>query len=245
MAIVSNLVTGDIKKNQNRILQLATKAVDSGAEFILFPETAATGLIISGNPERDFTIAETIPGLRNEQWSSFAAEHGTYFGAGLLEQDGNRIFDSAVLFDRDGELILHYRRNDPGWHSPDDDSKIYCEGYDIPVIDSPIGRLAFLVCGDLWNDEILGRLQAKHPDYLLYIFARDIFPMDQVEQIWESEFSHYKNRWMRSGSTVIATNLLCNIQGSGSIGGIWVIDRRRAVLKESSILHENMLLIDL
>ncbi len=245
IAVVSNLVTEDVARNQNRILQLATEAINNEAELLLFPETAATGLVISGNPENDLKIAETIPGPRNKQWSSLSAEYGIYFGAGLLERDGKRIFDSAVLFNPDGELILHYRRNDSGWHSLDDDPKIYCEDDQIPVVDSPIGRLAFLICGDLWNDEVLRRLQTDHPEYLLYILARDIIPRTQVKQIWESEFLSYRNRWKSVGSHVLAANLFCNYENAESIGGAWYIKNNGEVLVSIPILQEGFLLIDL
>jgi len=245
IAIISNRITEDIKQNQDRILHLATEAVASGAEFILFPETAATGLVISGIHEDDFKISEAIPGPRNEQWRRFSEEHGTYFGAGLIEREENKIFDSAVLFNPSGELILHYRRNDQAWHSPDDDPSIYCEGNQIPVADSPIGKLAFLICGDLWNDEIVRKLNAKKPNHLLYIFARDIEPREEVRSIWNSEFQAYKERWEKTNSNVLAVNLLSDIHDFGSIGGAWYIDNMGKLLSSSSILEEHVLFIDI
>ncbi|TFG32821.1 carbon-nitrogen hydrolase family protein [Candidatus Thorarchaeota archaeon] len=244
-AIVSNRVGLDFDVNQNRILELAAKSVDAGAEFILFPEAAATGLVNTGNPETDRRIAETIPGPRNTEWRDFASEHGVYFGAGLLEREGDSIFDSAVLYNPEGELILHYRRNDPGWHSVDDDPSVYCEETQVPVVDSPIGRLAFLICGDLWNDEVLERLKNKKPDYLLYLFARDIEPKERIESIWMVEVQAYRERWKESGSNVLVVNLLCDRQGFESIGGAWFVDNRGKLVAVSPILQENILFVDL
>ncbi len=244
-AIISNLVTMDISMNQTRILQLASDAVEMGAKFIVFPEAAATGLINSGNPDEDYMVAETIPGPRNEEWRDFASDHGTYFAAGLLEREDKRIFDSAVLFNPEGELILHYRRNDSGWHFQNDDSSVYCEGLEIHLADSIIGKIAFLICGDLWNDEVLTRLKNKNPDYLLYLFARNIMSNEQKESTWKLELSAYKERWLSSGVNVLASNLLCEYPQFKSIGGAWYISDNGQVFSESGIFQESILIIDL
>lgn len=244
-AIISNLVTTDIHTNQTRLLQLASEAVERGAKFIMFPEAAATGLVHTGNPNTDLEIAEPIPGTRNNEWRNFASENEVFFAAGLLEREGTRIFDSAVLYNPEGNLILHYRRNDPGWHLPEDNPSAYCEGTQVPVVDSPVGRLAFLICGDLWNDEVLKKLKTKNPDYLLYLFARNIVPSEKIESIWESELSSYRERWLESSANVIATNLLCEYPEFESIGGAWYIDNTGRVLDDSPILHEGILIVDL
>ncbi len=245
VAIVSNLVTTDIQLNQARILQLSSEAMEKGARFIVFPEATATGLVNTGNPETDYMVAETIPGPRNEEWRAFASEHSTYFAAGLLERDGKRIFDSAVLYNPEGKLILHYRRNDPGWHLPEDNPSVYCEGTQVPVVDSPIGRLAFLICGDLWNDEVLNKLKVMNPDYLLYPFARNMVPRERIESTWKLELSAYKERWLATGAIILAANLLSDYPHFESIGGAWYIDNTGRVLADSPILHEGILIIDL
>ena len=95
-----------------------------------------------------------------------------FFAAGLLERAACDIFDSALLFCPNGDIILHYHRNDAGWHMADDDSGAYRQGTEIPVVDARFGKVAFLICVDLWDDEVRGRLRAREPDYLLNPFAR-------------------------------------------------------------------------
>lgn len=244
VAIVSNLVTTDIQLNQARILQLSSEAMNKGARFIVFPEATATGLVNTGDPETDYMVAETIPGPRNEEWRAFASEHSTYFAAGLLERDGKRIFDSAVLYNTEGNLILHYRRNDPGWHLPSDNPSVYCEGLEIPVVDSAIGKLAFLICGDLWNDDVLAELKTKKPDYLIYPFARNLISEENFESEWKLEMSAYKERWLASGANVFAANLLSEYPEFESIGGSWYYCKNGQAITESPILQEGILIVD-
>jgi predicted amidohydrolase len=162
-AIISNLVTTDFQANQSRMLKPAKVAVKRGAELVLFPEAAATGLVNTGVPTADFEIAEPVPGPRNGEWRSFALDNGVFIGAELLEIDADSIYDSALLFGPDGNLLLKYRRNDSGWHLPDDNPHVYREGTEIQIVKADFGKVAFLICRDLWNDEVVGKLKKKEP----------------------------------------------------------------------------------
>jgi predicted amidohydrolase len=244
-AIISNRVTTDHRENQKKILKLALESIRKGAELILFPEAAATGLANSGDARADLTIAETVPGPRNDEWRILASENRIYFAAGLLERSGTSIFDSAVLFDPEGELVLHYRRNDSGWHMRDDDPYVYREGTEIPTAKTAFGKVAFLICGDLWNDQVLGKLKRRSPDLLLYPFARDFDAIQDIELEWNTELISYKERWKESGARVLAANLFCENSRHTSIGGTWYIDTMGKILASSPILKESVLLVDL
>ncbi len=244
-AIISNRVTANFQANQSRILGLASAAVRKGAKLVLFPEAAATGLANTGFPNIDLEIAEPVPGSRNDEWRSFASDNGVFFAAGLLERAAGNIFDSALLFDPDGDLVLHHRRNDSDWHMPDDDNSVYQEGTEIPVVETPLGRVAFLICGDLWNDDVLGRLKTGEPDYLLYPFARDFVAADDTEESWSAELTHYRERWRQTGAVVLAANLLCDCPEHASTGGAWHTDRSGKVLASLPIHKEGVLLIDM
>ncbi|MBD3286119.1 carbon-nitrogen hydrolase family protein, partial [candidate division WOR-3 bacterium] len=144
-ALVSNMITDDFEVNQKRILELAGNAAGSGVRRIVFPEAAATGLVNTGNPEHDLEIAEPVPGPRNSQWRDFARRKGVYFAAGFLERDGNKLYDSALLFDPGGNLVLQYRRIDTGWLNPGDNNTTYRTGKEIPYTDTEFGRVGFLI----------------------------------------------------------------------------------------------------
>jgi predicted amidohydrolase len=244
-AIISNRVTTDYRANQKRILELAAGAIKKGAELILFPEAAATGLVHTGDVDKDRTIAEPIPGPRNNEWRMLASENGIYFAAGLLERDSTSMHDAAVLYNPEGKLILHYRRNDSGWHMHDDDPYVYREGTEIPTAKIAFGKVAFLICGDLWNDQVLGKLKRKSPDLLLYPFARDFDAIQDIELEWNTELISYKERWKESGARVLAANSFCENPRSTSIGGTWYVDTTGKILASSPILKESVLLVEL
>lgn len=244
-ALISNRVTDDFETNQRRILKLSRKAADMGAEIVIFPEAAATGLANNGDPRHDLAIAEPVPGQRNLAWRQFAQDRGVYFVAGLLERDGTRIYDSGVLFNPQGELILHYRRNHPGWHYPEDNPTIYCLGAEIPVVETEFGKVGMLICGDLWDDEILERLVVQKPDYLLYPFLRSLVKVEDVRTAWEEELEAYRRRWKKTGAVVFAVNLYEGKDPDASIGGAWFVDRSGKITASLPIFKEGILFAEL
>jgi len=245
VAIISNRVTMDYRANQKKILDLALESIRKGAELILFPEAAATGLVNSGDASADLMVAEPVPGPRNDEWSKFATENNVYFAAGLLERDDTYIFDSAVLYNPDGDLVLHYRRNDPGWHMPTDNPHVYREGTEIPTAETDFGEVSFLICGDLWNDDVFLKLKRRNPDWLLYPFARGFDITHDIESVWNAELVCYRDRWRESGATVLAANSFCEDPRHASVGGAWYTDRTGRLLASSLILQESVLLVDM
>lgn len=244
-ALISNLATADFNANQRRILKLAVSALEQGAKFLLFPEAAATGLCDTGDPAHDLKIAEPIPGSLSEEWRRFAKEHTIWLAAGLLERDGGRVFDSAILFNPQGKLALHYRRIDPHWHRPGDDSAIYCVGADLPVIQTPLGRTGFLICGDLWDDETVRRFKESRADILLYPFLRSIGSGNDPSEVWSEELRDYQERWVMTNATVLAVNLYQGDSPDASIGGAWYVGKEGGILESIPILEEGILIVDL
>ena len=85
-------------------------------------------------------------------------------GLELLERDGGCLYDTAVLLDHAGEIALHYRRIQPQWHGRHADPAVYRQGSELPVAQTPFGVLVFLLCGDLFDDEITARVRELAPD---------------------------------------------------------------------------------
>lgn len=231
--------------NQRRIIELAEQAVGEGVEFIVLPESVLTGLTNTGNPEHDYSITEQLLGPMTSQWKAFSRSHGVYFAAGFLERDHHRMYDSAVLFDPSGKIVIHYRRMDPNWHGSNDDSSIYCEGLDLPVKETALGRTALLLCGDLWNDDIIHRLVSQTPDVLLFLFARSIDTSEERLLKWRSELEAYANRWSSLGCDVLAVNLLGDGDHDTSIGGAWTMHQSGELEEIVPILQEGYAVIDL
>ncbi|TXT57883.1 MAG: hypothetical protein BAJATHORv1_10591 [Candidatus Thorarchaeota archaeon] len=245
VAVISNLVTSDITKNQERMLRLAQDAVNMDAEMVIFPEAAATGLVINGKAGHDYPLTESIPGPRNKEWAIFAEEFGVYFEAGLLELDEQVIYDSAVLFNPSGELILHHRSNDRGWFGDDFNPSIYQIGSEIPVADTSFGKVAMLICGELWQPEIYNQFKERDVDVLIYPFTKSISSSTDIVSAWVKEFPKYLERWRSTRLPVLASNIYEPDERKPAIGGAWYMDKYGNLRKSSPIRQESILIVDL
>jgi len=207
-ALICNRVSGELEKDLAHMEELARRAARQGAELMLFPEAAATGLRNNDDPAHDLPLGTAIPGPITARLAGLARETNAYVASGILEREGNCLYDSAVLVRPDGELALRYRRISPKWHGRKADGAVYREGGDISFASTPYGRLVILICGDLFDDEVIERTRRLRPDYLLVPFARSFDDGSFDQRRWDEEESKYVARAAKAGSTTLMVNLL-------------------------------------
>jgi len=131
-------------KNLDKILTEVRNAAAVGAELIVFPECALAGYVYSSREEA-MPFMETIPGPSTDKLSACCRELGVYVVTGLLEKDGNRCFNAAVLVGPEG-LIGKYRKN----HLPFLGIDRFLDRGDRPfeMHKTPIGNIGIYICYD-------------------------------------------------------------------------------------------------
>ncbi|MGC2777216.1 MAG: nitrilase-related carbon-nitrogen hydrolase [Bradyrhizobium sp.] len=129
--------TSDVAANLARIAGLAATAKADGAELVVFPELAATGLTNAAG------MAEPIPGRITARLSEIAAEQGLTIVCGLAERDGDTIYNSAVLVAPDGTISI-YRKT----HLTTAERSWASAGDAWTVVDTPMGRIGVLIGHD-------------------------------------------------------------------------------------------------
>ncbi len=94
--------------NLRRMETALAEAREAGAHLAVFPECALTGYCFESLEEcRPF--AETVPGPATARIAAAAKKLGIYAVFGLLEVDGERVFNACSLVGPDG-LIGNYRK---------------------------------------------------------------------------------------------------------------------------------------
>jgi predicted amidohydrolase len=99
---------GETEKNLSTILDRLQKAAKNGARLIVFPECALTGYGFGSRSEA-LEHAETIPGPSVERVAKSCEALGVSCVFGLLERDGERLFNACVLVGPEG-VIGSYRK---------------------------------------------------------------------------------------------------------------------------------------
>jgi predicted amidohydrolase len=247
-ALAVNRVTLDMAANLDAMVRMAHAAADIGTDVVLFPEAALTGLINDDDPTRDLLLGQPIPGPATEAFAAVARARSLWIGVGLLERDGARLYDAAVLLSPVGEIVLEYRRISPGWHGRHADPTVYVHGTDIPVVQTSWGRVAFLLCGDLFDDGLVQQARALELDWLLFPFARGFDDGTWDQARWDChELHEYAARVRMAGVTTLLVNYLCgdDLRDDGTFGGAWVISGTGEVLAQHPLGQDGLLLVTL
>ena len=236
----------DRETNMRRMVQLAEKGESMGAELVMFCEMAPTGFRITDDPAHDMQRGEAIPGPSTAELRAAARRLRIWLGFGLLERAGGRLYDSAALIDRHGRLRLHYRRIDSHWHGPRADPTVYGEGYETPVLEDEFGRMGFLICGDVFNDDAVARMWAQRPDLVLVPLARGLDADMPDDEAWQrNEQSAYAERFKAMNTAGVVVNSL-SVEGgpAGCIGGAFAADSRGRVVAALPPRVEDVLVVD-
>ena len=134
-----------VNGNLESMVSAAVNAADNRADLIVFPECSLTGYIFSSRREALF-FAETIPGPSTERITSLCQELNVYIIFGLLEKDGDRLFNAVAFVGPQG-LIAGYRKN----HLPFLGVDRFVDIGDKPfqVHQTPIGNIGLYICYDV------------------------------------------------------------------------------------------------
>jgi predicted amidohydrolase len=89
--------------------------------------------------------AESVPGPSTEVLAGVARRRRVNVAFGLLEREGDRLYNAAVLLDRSGAIAGKYRKVQLPLQ---DASAGVTPGDSVPVFDLDFGRVALLICQD-------------------------------------------------------------------------------------------------
>ncbi len=194
---------GDRRGNLVRIENAIRDAKVAGANIACLPETALLGWV---NPEAH-ERACAIPGPDSDRLCKLAKDYDIHLCIGLAEKGGKHLYDSALLIDNGGQILLKHRKINllAELMSPP-----YTPGDDVNAIETKLGRIGLLICADTHESEILGRMAALKPDLLLvpygYAATEDAWPKHgKVLQ------KVIKSTARKAGAFVVGTNLVGEI----------------------------------
>jgi predicted amidohydrolase len=128
----------------------------------IFPECGVKGTV--------YDLSEPIPGPATDVAAGKAREFHTYIITGMLERDGGKAYDTAVLIDRQGRIAGKYRKvhlplaEVEGGETP---------GSEYPVFDTDFGRIGILICWDMFFPETVRILRLEGANIVFVPIAGD------------------------------------------------------------------------
>lgn len=136
---------GDLEGNIKNLVSAVEAVAQQDVDYAVFPETAMSGYLFSDSAELK-PYLDTIPGKTTDAVLPLLKEHNMYMSVGIAEKDVDTgiPYNSAVLMGPNG-IIGVYRKI--GLNSQD--QKVFAPGnMDIPVFETPIGRIGLIICFD-------------------------------------------------------------------------------------------------
>ncbi|MFK7821602.1 MAG: carbon-nitrogen hydrolase family protein [Planctomycetaceae bacterium] len=103
-----DVTIGEVSQNIDHVVERFRTTTSSGAALSIFPECVLTGYCFESLDEAK-QFAESIPGPSTERLTKACRELNAYMVAGMLELDGNDVYNAAVLIGPDG-VISNYRK---------------------------------------------------------------------------------------------------------------------------------------
>ena len=222
-------------------------AAAEGADLVLFPELAITPGDNTDDPRHDLPLGQPIPGKVTDCLASAARVHTVHLGIGMLERDGDSLYDAAVLFRPAGDIELKYRRIQPQWHGRNADPQVYRQGDEVLIASTALGRFCFAICGDLFDDGIVARIRESAPDYVLWPIARNFSDGSFNQERWDREEEPaYVAAAASTGATTLMVNRLVDPASSDypGFGGALVVSGKGAVVARWPLGKPGVLYVD-
>ncbi len=222
------------------------EAASLDCDLAVFPEASLGGLELGYDWESDANRSLELSSITIDELKDKALVKRIGIGFGFLERDAGMIYDSYVLLNPQGGIEARYRRISPGWLPSGVDRTAYGCGSEIGFVNTVWGGIGILLCGDLFDDEIVYKIAARKPDLCLHPMARAITYSPDIQSNWdEQELPFYLEQYAKLPAPVLAVNCLdaAILDRSVYCGGAWHISEGR-LLKAKPLLESGMLIVD-
>lgn len=146
-------VKAEPEPNLDLIADYAVQAAEEGADLALFPETSTTGYFLEGGVvEASLTIEALSSGL--ERRLKGRLTHSIDLALGFYENRDGILYNSAAYLEVTPEEVrvrTVYQKFFLPTYGVFDEERFVSRGHNLGVFDTRFGRMAILVCEDIWH----------------------------------------------------------------------------------------------
>lgn len=245
IGLVQMAMTNEPSENLSKALTLIRKAAGRGAQIVCLPELFRSPYFcVHERSERDYV--EEVNGEVYGALSSITAELQITLVAGsIYERNGEKRFNTSLIFDRTGSLLGTYRKvhipHDPGFFE-----QHYFEPGDLGyrVFTSKIGsldvKIGVLICYDQWFPEAARALALEGAQIIFYPTAiATVDGIDQVEGSWQHAWRTVQCGHAVANNVVVCAANRVGREGASTFwGSSFICDAFGRVLAEGSNREE-------
>ncbi|MFP1679843.1 Nit6803 family nitrilase [Alloalcanivorax sp. C16-2] len=156
----------------DKVREWIDDAAEQGVQLLVFPETLVPYYpyfsfvrppALSGPDHLAlYQRAVTVPGREIDRVAERARHHGMVVVLGVNERDRGTLYNTQVVLDGDGRLLLKRRKITPTYH----ERMIWGQGdaSGLQVVDSAVGRIGALACWEHYNPLARYALMTQHEE---------------------------------------------------------------------------------
>ncbi|MFO7628654.1 MAG: Nit6803 family nitriliase [Prochlorococcaceae cyanobacterium] len=142
-----------------RLLLAMEEAAGEGVELIVFPETflpyypyfsfVEPAVLMGRSHLALYEQAVTVPGQATDAVAAAARQHGMHVLLGINERDGGSLYNTQLLIDAGGEIVLKRRKITPTYH----ERMVWGQGdgSGLKVVSTRLGKVGALACWEHYN----------------------------------------------------------------------------------------------
>lgn len=204
-------------------------------DIVCLPECAFTGYLCDEADLKRF--AEPIYGPTTQQVSLMAKQYHCYICFGMIERACEGIYNSAILIDRAGQIVLVHRKIV--------EKPPFLNGNSVKTVETELGRLVILICGELFHEEVRAMIDMPVNALLLPMARCFDGKSPDLDRWMREERQAYLDEVKKVGVTTFIVNALENLPYGASFGGAMVVDATGKLLAESPHGTDEALIFDL
>lgn len=156
----------------NKVCEAIDQAAAQGVQLIVFPETfvpyypyfsfVKPPVLMGADHMRLYERAVVVPGPVTLAVAQRARLHGMVVVLGVNERDFGSLYNSQLIFDADGTLMLKRRKLTPTFH----ERMVWGQGdaSGLKVVDTRVGKVGALACWEHYNPLARYALMTQHEE---------------------------------------------------------------------------------
>lgn len=214
IAIVQmNCKVGEPEENLVKMSEMISRiASQQRVDLIVFPELTTSGNELG---VRFTDVAQRVPGPTINLIAQRANDYGIYvaFGIATKEKVESVLYNSAVLVGPDGDLVEVYNKI----HLRGEERMAFREGFRLPIAETDIGNIGFMIGYDLAYPEVARSLALEGADVICVLANWEAIHMDEWKTYLRARA--YENSLFMVGVNRIGEDVTLTFGGQSMIVG--------------------------
>jgi predicted amidohydrolase len=217
---------GDVEANERRAREAIADAAAGGADLVVFPELFLSGYALRAVDSDTSRNAEDVAPLAS----------GVAAVIGFHERSHN-----SAAYVESGAVVHVQRKLYLVDYPPFDEDELFAPGDELRAFDTPLGRLAILICNDAWQP-FLASIAVEDGARVLVMPSCSSTAVPEAEEYWRG-LTRFYARMLQC--YVVFVNRVGTEAGFTFWGGSHVVDPLGELVVEGPRLEEAVVFADI